>query len=167
MNSNNSPNSPEPDAESGGNFLNQIVAFDKSKLRKADTTVHRESHTITELHDFTGLEDTTDIQIHKYSVSLTNDKSHARNKKAPAKFTGLKLNGCKYLTIWALHYFGQTFNLTLTELCKRLNVMFERNFKCTSFRLYICCIHDCIFCKRKTQKSCAMSYLVVIGLAKP
>jgi hypothetical protein len=64
--------------------------------------------------DFSGLESATDFLFYKISGYLK-----AKKEINPEK---IKLAGCKYATIWSLHYLNQARNKTIFDFDKDSNV---------------------------------------------
>ena len=69
--------------------------------------------------DFSGLESATDFLFYKISDYLKSKKEFNADR--------IKLLGCKYVTIWSLHYLNQTINKTAFDVNKRTIFDFNKS----------------------------------------
>lgn len=64
------------------------------------------------IFDFTGLESATDFMIYVMSQVLQKQ----RVNKSEILLENMRFNGCKNLTVWALHYLAQVSGKTLKSI---------------------------------------------------
>jgi hypothetical protein len=93
---------------------NQSPIIDNQELVENNTFIFSkiyQTELLAKYLDFTGLESITDFMIYLISKQMKNFE-----KKHLIKFDKIKLNGCKYLSAWALHYLNQAAGLTVHDL---------------------------------------------------